>query len=258
MARVSLDVVPAFELRQYVFEDLPWRAVETDLDEILAGGYSVSLFTTWTEPGIEQVWVKTTDELHPQSYFGALPATVPRNPVPGRAARQLHATARRSGSFGRAPAALPARVHAEQRRRAPIGIRRPARARCRRPAGVARASGAIVSPLLLISEIRTIAADTLWLSPFYEQDSIAFHFTWKPLGDEVLAVLPLIEAALAPFGVRPHWGKLFTLSPQALEAVYPKLPAFRELRRRLDPDGKFQNAFVARYISGDESVQPGT
>src|SRR3954471_9420768 len=83
VARVSLDVVRAFEVRQYVFEDLPWRAVEADLEEILAGGYSVSLFTTWTEPGIEQAWVKTTDELHTQSYFGATPATVPRNPVPG-------------------------------------------------------------------------------------------------------------------------------------------------------------------------------
>src|ERR1700750_2665370 len=89
-----------------------------------------------------------------------------------------------------------------------------------------RRGGPLVTPLLQVSEIRTIAADTLWLSPFYERDSIAFHFTWKPLGDEVLGVLPLIETALAPFAVRPHWGKLFAVPPQNLEAVYPKLPAF--------------------------------
>ena len=257
VARVSLDVVPAFELRQYVFEDLPWRAVETDLDEILAGGYSVSLFTTWTELGIDQVWVKATDELHTQSYFGALPATVPRNPVPGARPDNCTATTRRS------------RSSAERLPHFQLGFTPSSGAELQSEYVVPREHGAdalrelrglgtIVSPLLLISEIRTIAADRLWLSPFYEQDSIAFHFTWKPLGDEVLAVLPLIETALAPFGVRPHWGKLFTLSPQALDAVYPKLAAFRELRRRLDPDGKFQNAFVARYISGDESVQPGT
>ncbi len=257
VARVSLDVVPAFELRQYVFEDLPWRAVETDLDEILAGGYSVSLFTTWTELGIEQVWVKTTDDLHTQSYFGALPATVPRNPVPG--ARPDNCT-QQLGVPGPSAERLP---HFQLGFTPSSGAELQSEYVVPREHGAdalreLRGLGSIVSPLLLISEIRTIAADTLWLSPFYEQDSIAFHFTWKPLGDEVLAVLPLIEAALAPFGVRPHWGKLFTLSPQALEAVYPKLPAFRELRQRLDPDGKFQNAFVARYISGDEPVQPGT
>jgi xylitol oxidase len=106
----------------------------------------------------------------------------------------------------------------------------------------------VVSPLLLISEIRTVAADTLWLSPFYDRESIAFHFTWKPLGAEVLAVLPLIEAALAPFGARPHWGKLFTASPDALESVYPKLTSFRRLRAKLDSSGKFGNAFVDRYV----------
>src|SRR4029077_2451086 len=98
-----------------------------------------------------------------------------------------------------------------------------------------RGLGRIVSPLLLISEIRTIAADTLWLSPFFERDIVAIHLTWKPLGNEVLAVLPLIESALEPFGVRPHWGKLFAGSPRQPGAVYPKLSVFRELRQRLDP-----------------------
>ena len=88
VARMSLDVVPAFELRQYVFEELPWQAVDANLDEILAGGYSVSLFTTWTELGVEQVWVKTSEDLgRRSSYFGARPATVPRNRFPVRRGR---------------------------------------------------------------------------------------------------------------------------------------------------------------------------
>ena len=113
-----------------------------------------------------------------------------------------------------------------------------------------RRLGPILSPLLLVSEIRAIAADTLWLSPFYEQDSIAFHFTWKPLGDEVLRVLPLVEAALRPFGARAHWGKLFTMPAEDVEAVYPRLPAFRQLRAKLDPTGTFRNAFSERYVLG--------
>ena len=106
----------------------------------------------------------------------------------------------------------------------------------------------VVSPFLLTSEIRTVAADTLWLSPFYEQDSIAFHFTWKPLLDDVLTLLPQIESALEPFGVRPHWGKLFIRSAEDLEAVYPKLPEFRRLLEKFDGGGKFRNEFIARYI----------
>ena len=46
-ARVTLDVVQAFELRQYVFDDLPWRVVEANLDDLLALGYSTSLFTLY-------------------------------------------------------------------------------------------------------------------------------------------------------------------------------------------------------------------
>ena len=252
VARASLDVVPAFELRQYVFENLPWSAVETDLDEILAGGYSVSLFTTWSERGIDQVWLKTTEELGSRStYFGATAARQPRNPVPGAPAENC---TEQLGVPGPSGERLP---HFR------LGFTPSGGAEIQTEYIVAREHGAealqelrrlagVVSPLLLISEIRTVAADTLWLSPFSAQESIAFHFTWKPLADEVLAVLPRIEAALAPFRARPHWGKLFTSSPQELEAVYPKLPAFRQLRQRLDSSGKFSNAFSARYVSGDE------
>jgi len=250
VVRASLDVVPAFDLRQYVFEDLPWPAVDTHLDEILAGGYSVSLFTAWTERGVDQVWLKTTEEQSAQdSYFGATPATQPRNPVPG--ARWENCT-EQLGVPGPSGERLP---HFR------LGFTPSGGAELQSEYAVAREHGAaalrelrrlgpVISPLLLISEIRTIAADTLWLSPFYERDSIAFHFTWKPLATDVQAVLPRIEAALAPFAARPHWGKLFVASPQGLEAVYPKLPAFRQLREQLDSSDKFGNAFVTRYVSG--------
>jgi xylitol oxidase len=246
VVRAALDVVPEFELRQYVFDDLPWTAVDANLDEILAGGYSVSLFTSWSERGVDQVWVKTTDELAAGStYFGATPALEPRNPVPG--ARPENCT-QQLGVPGPSGERLP---HFR------LGFMPSGGDELQSEYSVAQedAAGAlrelrrlapVVSPLLLISEIRTVAADKLWLSPFSERDSIAFHFTWKPLGDEVLAVLPQIEAALAPFGARPHWGKLFTMC--GLEDVYPELPAFRELRATLDSAGKFRNAFVDRYL----------
>jgi xylitol oxidase len=250
VARVSLDLVPAFELRQYVFEQLPWAAVEAELDAILAGGYSVSLFTTWDEPSVGTVWVKTRDELGPQSYFGAAPAAQARNPVPGadweNATEQLGVP---GPSYDRLPHfRLGFTPSSGDELQSEYIVPRPhaaaAVAELRRLRGV-------VAPLLFVSEIRAIAADTLWLSPFFEQDSIAFHFTWQPRPAEVLAVLPALESALAPFGVRPHWGKLFAGSAQAIEAVYPKLPDFRRLAGHFDRGGKFRNEFLQRYVFDD-------
>jgi xylitol oxidase len=246
VTRASLDVVPAFELRQYVFEQLPWSAALTDLDAILAGGYSVSLFTTWAEPAVGQVWVKTEERLG-SSYFGATPATQPRNPVPGASPEN---STEQLGVPGPSYERLP---HFR------LGFTPSSGAELQTEYVVPREHGAdavrelrhlgdVISPLLFVAEIRAVAADTLWLSPFHEQDSVAFHFTWKPRPDAVQAVLPAIETALAPFRVRPHWGKLFAASAQELDAVYPKLPDFRRLVRRLDGGGKFRNVFIARHV----------
>ncbi len=257
VTRVSLDVVPAFVLRQYVFEQLPWSTVEAELDAILEGAYSVSLFTMWEEPAIGQVWVKTKEQLSSRSsYFGATPANEPRHPIPGA---DWENCTEQLGVPGHSGERLP---HFR------LGFTPSGGAELQSEYVVAREHGAdairelrrlsgAVSPLLLTSEIRTVAADTLWLSPFYGQDSIAFHFTWKPRGEEVLAVLPRIESALEPFGVRPHWGKLFIRAAEDLEAVYPKLPDFRRLVQKLDGAGTFRNEFVSRYVWGDKG-QPGT
>jgi xylitol oxidase len=107
-----------------------------------------------------------------------------------------------------------------------------------------------IGPHLLISEIRTIAADDLWLSPCYRQPSVAIHFTWKQDWPAVSRLLPVIERELSPFNVRPHWGKLFTMDPGTLRSRYERLPAFVDLSRRFDPRGKFRNAFLETYIFG--------
>ena len=104
-----------------------------------------------------------------------------------------------------------------------------------------------IAPQLLISEVRTIAADELWLSPAFREDCAAFHFTFQRNWSEVQKVLPYIEWALRPFNARPHWGKLFTMTPADVEAGYRRLPDFRALKQRLDPAGKFTNAFVDEF-----------
>jgi xylitol oxidase len=105
-----------------------------------------------------------------------------------------------------------------------------------------------VAPVLQISEIRTIAADDLWMSPSYEQDSVAIHFTWVRDTRAVLPVLGLLDERLAPFEPRPHWGKLFAVRPEVVRSRYRRLDDFRALVREYDPAGKFTNGFLGRYV----------
>jgi xylitol oxidase len=240
VVRVTLDVVPEFELRQHVFEGLPWTTVEANLHEVLALGYSTSLFTRWTEAGIDQVWVKSTAPL--DTCFGATAADGPRNPIagsnPANATEQLGApgpSAERLPHFR--PGFTPSGGDELQSEYAIAHEHAVEALRTLRP------FGPLLTPLLLTSEIRAVAADSLWLSPFHERDSVCIHFTWKPLAANVHALLPRIEAALAPFEPRPHWGKLFIQSPAPW---YPRLPAFRALRASLDPERVFGNAFDAQ------------
>lgn len=107
-----------------------------------------------------------------------------------------------------------------------------------------------VSPHLMISEIRAIAADHLWMSPCYEQSCVTIHFTWKPDWPAVSKLLPMIEKELAPFNARPHWGKLFTTTPKELKSIYKKLPDFVQLSKTYDPQGKFRNQFLDTNIFG--------
>jgi alditol oxidase len=64
-----------------------------------------------------------------------------------------------------------------------------------------------VGPALLITEIRTVAADNLWMSPCHKQDWVTIHFTWKLDWPAVSKLLLVIEKELAPFDARPHGGK---------------------------------------------------
>jgi xylitol oxidase len=105
-----------------------------------------------------------------------------------------------------------------------------------------------VAPVLQICEIRTVAPDDLWLSPSYQRDTVALHFTWIKDTAAVTPVVAAIEHLLAPLGARPHWAKLFAIAPNAVRALYPRSADFQQLLRDTDPAGKFRNSFVAKYF----------
>jgi xylitol oxidase len=101
-----------------------------------------------------------------------------------------------------------------------------------------------------VSEIRTIAADRLWMSPQYGQDTVGIHFTWNPEQERVTGALLGIERALAPFESRPHWGKLFLADAKAIGPMYERLDDFARLLDRLDPRGAFRNEWLESRVIG--------
>jgi alditol oxidase len=109
-----------------------------------------------------------------------------------------------------------------------------------------RSRAHLIAPLLRISEIRSTAADQLWLSGSYDRETLALHFTWLNRPDEVDAVVREVEAALEPFAARPHWGKVNHVEPARLAQLYPRLADARDLFEKLDPGGRFSNHRLER------------
>jgi xylitol oxidase len=102
VTRITLEVEPAYEVRQRVFESLSWKALFEHFDEIISCGYSVSVFTRWGET-TDQVWVKSrvTDEPEQveRDLFGAAAAAVDRHPILGLDASSCTPQLGRSGPW---------------------------------------------------------------------------------------------------------------------------------------------------------------
>jgi alditol oxidase len=260
-----LELVPSFDVAQRVYEDLPLEVLDDHFADLAAAGYSVSMFTDWRAPRLTQLWIKqrvaapdpavaqaprapVPDAAVAQApWFTAAPAPAARNPVPGA---PPDACTEQLGVPGRWYDRLP---HFRPEFQPSAG----AELQSEFLLPVAHAVPALhalaeirdhLAPVLQICEIREVAADGLWLSPCYRQDSVAFHFTWIADPAAVLPVVALAERQLAPFAPRPHWGKIFTTSPEDLQTRYERLPDFLDLMRRLDPSGKFRNAYTERYL----------
>lgn len=246
VSRITLDIEPTFDVRQDVYSGLSWTSLLDNYEGIVSRAYSTSIFTRWVDDTVGDVWLKSriADRKPPKELFGARPVAHQLHPLPGA---DVDSTTVQGGIPGAWVDRLPhfrmgftpsngdelqteylvPRVHAHD------------------AISAVRALGERIAPHLLVSELRTMAADSLWLSGAYETDAVGIHFTWKFEPDAVLALLPVIEEALAPFDARPHWGKLFH---SVRRELYPKLNDFALLAEELDPDRKFRNAFLERNV----------
>jgi len=261
---VTLAIEPMFEVAQTVLLDAPWRRVLADFDAVTGAAYSVSLFTNWCGDAVQQVWLKERADAGQapaatgdvprgaaaaSALLGARPAAEPVHMLPGMPAANC---TQQGGVPGPWHERLPhfrleftpsngAEIQSEylmDRRHAPEAIE------------AMRAIGERIAPVLQVTEIRTMAADELWLSEAYGRDTVAFHFTWVRDQDAVEAALVEVERALAPFDARPHWGKVFVDREPLAASRYPRMRDFRGLAQRYDPRGVFRNAFLAEHVLG--------
>ena len=252
ITKITLDVQPTFMMRQYVYENLPLSEMRDHFDAIESSAYSVSLFTDWQKQRINEVWIKSRVEEGQafdatSEFFGAK-----------RAIRNLHPIAELSAENCTEQMGVPGPWY-ERLPHFRMGFTPSAGKELQSEYFVPRRHAVEtilaverlrdqVSPHLMISEIRAIAADNLWLSPCYEQPCVTIHFTWKQDWPAVRKLIPGIEKELAPFNARPHWGKLFTTSPAKVKSIYKRIPEFVQLSKKHDPQGKFRNDFLKKNI----------
>ena len=244
VTHLELDVEPAYDIRQTLYEGMTWDALLGDLDGVLGAAYSVSAFTRWRE--VEQVWVKSRDAVADE-LFGAHRAPAQRHMIAGMP------TENTTAQLG-----VPGPWH-ERLPHFRLGFMPSGGEELQTEYFVARERGAEaieavrgladrIEPLLLVSELRTIAADDLWLSGAEGRDTLALHFTWVRDLERVPALLPALEERLLPLGARAHWGKLFAAGPDVWRPRYRRWADFAALRRRFDPERRFANAWAERVL----------
>jgi xylitol oxidase len=249
---VTLDLLPTFKVAQSVYENLSLAHLKDHFDEIFGSGYSVSLFTDWQHHEATEVWIKRKlasgdKNAWQQEFFGARLATKKLHPIEGHAAESC---TEQQGIPGPWYERLP---HFRMNFTPSSGRELQTEYFVPRERGY-EAILAVeklrdqITPHLFITELRTIAADNLWMSTAYQRDSLAIHFTWKPEWPEVSKILPQIEKQLEPFHTRPHWAKLFTIPPAQLQSRYARLSDFQAMLKHYDPEAKFRNEFLSRNL----------
>lgn len=258
VTKITLDLLPAFSMRQNVYLNLTMSQLENHFDEIMSSGYSVSLFTDWQTSNINQVWIKRVAKegdgfsAEPE-FYGATLATRNVHPIIEISAENCTEQMGIPGPwYERLPHfKMGFTPSSGEELQAEFFVPRQNAVEAIKAVETLRAE---LKPVLMITEIRTIDGDKLWMSPCYLQPSVAIHFTLKQEVQPVNRLLPMIEAKLASFGVRPHWGKLFTISPTTLQSRYEKLPDFKRLANQYDPDGKFRNEFTNVNLFGNPNT----
>ncbi len=246
---LTVKVTPAYDVAQTVYLGLPASEGAEHLTEILASAYSVSLFSTWKEDLIDQIWFKSiADGSSPDTLFGAKPAKTALHPISELTAENCTTQlGQRGPAYERLPhfrMGFTPSSGEELQSEYLIPKENAVKAFCK-----IRSLRGIIAPALQVAEIRAIAQDEFWISPFYLQPSVAFHFTWTTDWPLVKSILMVLERELLPLGAKPHWAKLSLVPPHLIRTSFPKFSDFQSLMRELDPEGKFRNPWLTELFA---------
>ena len=246
VTELTLDIEPAYEMSQEVRLNVPLDEIQEGLESVFSSGYSVSVFTDWYS-GEANVWVKRRAD-HPVTEWTAGRQAQRRvHPVPNMPPEMCTEQLGIVGPWHERLTHFRSNATQTAGRELQSEVFLP-RDAAKEAIAVLRKIGSLFTSALLVSEMRTVRADDLWLSPAYRRDSVALHFTW---GSEVSAMLPAlvaVEEVLMPFDPRPHWGKLTTMSPRSVISSYERAADFERLMIRYDPTVKFRNHFINRLF----------
>ncbi len=254
VTRITLDVEPTYNMSQVVYQNLNFDELEHNFEAVMGTAYSVSLFTNWQQHQAWEVWVKRrlTGNAHtapPATFYGATLASRKLHPVLGQDAEKTTDQLDLAGKWYQRLPHFKMEFTPSTGREIQTEYFVPFDSAYQAVLAVETLRDAI-TPHLLVTELRSVAADDLWMSMAYKRRSLAIHFTWKPEPDAVLHVLPQIEAKLRPFAPRPHWAKVNTLGSGRIAPVYPRSNDFKQLVRHYDPQGKFANAYMHQNLFG--------
>jgi xylitol oxidase len=249
VTRITLDIQPTFDIRQDVYTGLNWDILLANFDAVTSSAYSVSVFTNWLGDTLSSTWLKSQVDVAepPLSLFGATRESVDLHPLPDQPSTNTTVQGGIPGPWSDRLAHFKLGYTPSNGDELQSEFLVP-REHVVEALTALREIGEKIAPLLLITEVRTMAADSFWLSGASGRETVGIHFTWKMLPAEVAALLPEIEARLLPLGARPHWGKVFTATAAEIAPLYPRLDEFRALVRKYDPNRIFGNDFLARTL----------
>lgn len=207
LARVTLAVEPAYTIQQEVYLDVPLAEVTANFDAVMSSAYSVSLFPTWQSDYVNQLWRKhrvEADAPRPvaPTYLGGQAATLHLRPAGGPGdlctpqLGQVGPWHKRLPHF-RIDATLPGDDELQTEYFVP-------RAHAADAIRAVATLGPRLAGVIKVSEVRSMAADRLWMSMAYGEETVGIHFSWRGRREAVARLLPMIEARLLSYRPRPH------------------------------------------------------
>jgi len=98
-------------------------------------------------------------------------------------------------------------------------------------------------------DIRFVRQEKAWLSNAQGRDIVTMGcVTRNPQNADAYDAFDLVEKVFLKYDGRPHWAKRFQADKTILRGLYEKWQEFSELRKKMDPKGKFLTPYLRKIM----------